>query len=550
MTRLPWLTHPSTPQAVIPLLAHAADRTRELARAGDPWAAQKLGEIEHLLELCAGVWADATADAYSATPGSAFKVTVSVIKRLPGDVQWNKFTVSGLGGEQAQEVHAALGDGLPMEKKLDDPIPSDAAYSQPFWLTDQREGDRYVIHDQKLIGRPDPVPVLTVAIELTVGGTQVQMTRPVHFRYVDPVRGELTRPIEVVPPMSVELPQRAVLFPNGEARRVTVQVRSEAGAETGSVKVTAPDGWAVHPAAGDFHLDERGNQLELAFDVTPPKGTAGMAEAATFRAVASDKGHEIATGMQWIEYEHIEPQLIFHPSQGALEPLSLKVLARNVGYVMGAGDAVPDAIRQMGCTVELLTEADLLRTDLSRFDAIVTGVRAYNVRTDLKAAEPRLLEYIRDGGTVVVQYNVLKYSRFTGESTQPGLLHPFPLEISNDRVVDEDSPMILMDAHSPLLTVPNQITAHDFEGWIQERGLYFAKKWDKHFVTALATHDAGEEALPGGLLYARYGKGAYIFTAYSWFRELPAGVPGAYRIFANLLSAGKTLGPAGVTAEK
>jgi LmbE family N-acetylglucosaminyl deacetylase len=539
---------PNHPQAIVPMLAKAAEQAQALAHAGEPWATEKLTEIEKLLELCSGIWADATADAYSANPGAAFKVTVSVLKRLPGDVKWNKVTLAGLGHDQAQTVGTALGDDQPAEKKVDAPIPSDAGYSQPFWLIEPRDGDRYVIRDQKLIGRPDPLPVLTAEIDLTVGGTEVKVVRPVHHRYVDPVRGELTRPIEVVPPLSIDLPQRAVLFPNGEPRRVTLQVRSEAGAESGTVKLSVPKDWTANPDTSQFHLDERGNQLELAFDVTPPKGATGARDR--FKAIAMDNGREIATGMQWIEYEHIEPQVIFQPSQGALEPLDLHVLAHNIGYVMGAGDAVPDAIRQMGCSVELLSEADLLRTDLSRFDAIVTGVRAYNVRTDLKAAEPRLLEYIRNGGTLVVQYNVLKYSRFTGESTQPGLLHPFPLEISTDRVVDEDSPITLLDARSPLLTTPNQITMQDFKGWIQERGLYFAKKWDKHYVTALATHDAGEEALPGGLLYARYGKGAYVFTAYSWFRELPAGVPGAYRIFANLLSAGKTLNATGVTAEK
>jgi LmbE family N-acetylglucosaminyl deacetylase len=538
---------PTHPQAIVPMLAKAAEQARTLALSGEPWATEKLAEIEKLLELCSGIWADATADAYAATPGSAFKITVSVLKRLPGDVRWNRVTVAGLGRDQSQAVGTALGDDQPAEKKVDAPIPSDAGYSQPFWLIEPRDGDRYVIRDQKLIGRPDPIPVLTAEFDLTIGGAEVRLKRPVHFRYVDPVRGELTRPIEVVPPLSIDLPQRAVLFPNGEPRRVTLQVRSEAGAESGTVKLSVPKEWTAHPDTSQFNLDERGNQLELAFDVTPPKGATASDR---FKAVAMDNGREIATGMQWIDHEHIEPQVIFQPSEGALEPLDLHVLAHNIGYVMGAGDAVPDAIRQMGCDVELLTEADLLRTDLSRFDAIVTGVRAYNVRADLKAAEPRLLEYIRNGGTLVVQYNVLKYSRFTGESTQPGFLHPFPLEISTDRVVEEDSPITLLDARSPLLTTPNQITMQDFKGWIQERGLYFAKKWDKHYVTALATHDAGEEALPGGLLYARYGKGAYVFTAYSWFRELPAGVPGAYRIFANLLSAGKTLNAAGVTAEK
>lgn len=286
-----------------------------------------------------------------------------------------------------------------------------------------------------------------------------------------------------------------------------------------------------------------GDQSEISFTVTPPPN-AGPANA-EFRAVADVNGHEISTGMENIDYEHIPPQVIFQASTGALQPLNLRVLAKNVGYVMGAGDSVPDAIRQMGCTVTLLGENDLLQGDLSRFDAIVTGVRAYNVRADLRAAQPRLLEYVHNGGTLVVQYNILESSRFFEKQRQPGPLSPYSLEISHDRVTDEDSPMVILDATSPLLTTPNVIGPDDFKGWVQERGLYFANKWDSHLSTVLATHDPGEENLPGGMLHARYGKGVYVFTAYSWFRELPAGVPGAYRIFANLLSAGNA--EAGVT---
>jgi hypothetical protein len=220
----------------------------------------------------------------------------------------------------------------------------------------------------------------------------------------------------------------------------------------------------------------------------------------------------------------------------------LKVLARRVGYVMGSEDQVPEALRQMGCDVDLLDEKDLNSADLSAYDAIVTGVRAYSVRPDLRANQQRLLDFVKNGGTLVVQYNN-NGDRRIGPSVAFAFDHlgpyPFSLAGNNARVTDEDAPVKILAPDSPLLNVPNRITAEDFNGWVQERGLYFADKWDKNYQTPIESHDKGEKELPGGMLFTRYGKGAYVFTAYSWFRQLPAGVPGAYRIFANLISAGK-----------
>ena len=240
--------------------------------------------------------------------------------------------------------------------------------------------------------------------------------------------------------------------------------------------------------------------------------------------------------MQVIAYSHIPPQTVFPRSTGKLAPAPLTVLAKRVGYIAGAGDEVAPAIRQMGCEVTLLTDADLAGGDLASYDAIVVGVRAYNVRDALRANQQRLLKYVEQGGTMIVQYNVV--DRRTGVLEHLG---PYPFTLTMDRVTVEDSPVTFVTAKSPLLNLPNKITEADFAGWVQERGLYFATKWDPRYETVIECHDPGEKPLPGGMLMTRYGKGAYIFTGYSWFRQLPAGVPGAYRIFANLLSAGKVL---------
>ncbi len=533
--------NPQHPELIVPMLADAQKQITALQEKHDRWVEQKLAEINQLLTLCAGLYLDAACDRSSASGGDTLKVTLTANKRLTTSARWVGLAVDGLGKIERQDVAASLADDLPLTKEMKFGIPGQAPYSQPFWLQEPRTGDRYVISDQTLIGRAAPVPVLTAAFDLEIEGAHLRIEKPVQFRYVDHLRGELLRPFEIVPSVAVDLPEPVVLFPNAAERPITVQVKANAPAAAGAVALELPSGWTSTAPASTFRFDQVGAVQEIVYLVKPPAGTERV--RARFRAVATVNGQRISTGMQSIAYEHIPPQVVFHEAAGALESDSIHVLAKSVGYIMGAGDRVPDAIRQMGASVTLLDENDLLRGDLSRFDAIVTGVRAYNVRADLKAAETRLLEYVRTGGTLVVQYNVLEFSRFGDKPAQPPTLGPYPLEISGERVVDEESPVTLTQPVCPLLLKPNAIGPADFQGWVQERGLYFSNKWDPRYATVLATHDAGEKDLAGGMLYAHYGKGAYIFTAYSWFRELPAGVPGAYRIFANLLSAGKTLGP-------
>lgn len=529
---------PAHPEKIIGLLAEARRTVAALADSGNPWASEKLPDLDHAIELCGGFWIDAASEGFSFTPGSEVSVTVTVIQRASSGARWNTVAVAGFNQQNHQDVGTALSDNVPVTRKLSIAIPSSEGYTQPFWLKLPHKGFLYDIRDQQLIGRAAPTTPLTADLGLEIGGARLQLSVPVHYRYVDHVRGELTRPLEIVPPVAVDLPETAVIFPSNEPKQIVVQIRANSGPVDGDVRLEVPDGWKAATKSAGFHLTAAGAQEEVAFEVTPPPTHH---DVAAFRAVATVNGREVDTGMQSIAYEHIPPQTIFLPSRGKLERFDVSLLSKNIGYIMGAGDGVPESIRQMGGSVTLLTEEDLARGDLSRYDVIVTGVRAYNVRPDLRAAETRLLAYVQNGGALVVQYNVLEFARFGGPALPMGQLGPYPFQISRDRVVEEDSPVKVLDPMCSLLREPNEIGESDFKGWIQERGLYFAEKWDPRYGVVIATHDTGEKDLPGGMLFAKYGKGIYIFTAYSWFRELPAGVPGAYRIFANLLSAGKAL---------
>jgi hypothetical protein len=291
-----------------------------------------------------------------------------------------------------------------------------------------------------------------------------------------------------------------------------------------------PDGgWRVEPPTVAFKLNA-GDETVARFKVTPP----ASATSADARASVDVGGNATNLAVDIIDHAHIPVQVVKREASSTLTHTDVKTLANRIGYVVGAGDLIPDALRQLDCSVTLLSADDLKTGDLSRFDAIVTGVRAYTVRPDLRANRQRLMDYVRNGGTLVVQYDAIQTDDTFG-------LAPYPFKVSRDRVSVEEAPVTLLLPGHPLLRLPNKITDADFKGWVQERGLYFARDWDKRYEAPLASADPGEKPSAGGLLFAHFGKGVYIFTAYSWFRQLPAGVPGAYRIFANLLSAGQSL---------
>jgi len=500
---------PGHPEKLVPFLAEAK---RLMPVGDDPLLKRKQQDLDEAIALCAGLWVDATASEYAVLPGAKVAVTVTSVNRGP------------------LEIHKgpkALGRNEPDSDKSEAPIRASTPYSQPYWLQLPRHGDSYEVADPNLIGTADSRSLLVERAGFDVAGTHIELERPVVYRWVDRLLGERWRPLAVVPPVEVRLPEPSILFPTPEAKRVAVEIKA----------VETEKGEAhLNGAAADSFTLQKGEETTANFEVPAPAAQGVTEDTAEVRV--GDKTVNLAT--QLIDYPHIPPQYLFPPATVKLVRVDVRNPAKNIGYVMGAGDEVPDALRQMGSTVTLLTADDLSCGDLSRFDAIVAGVRAYNTRTDLVANQQRLVDYVHDGGTLVVQYNTI--NAYTGEGG--GVLEhagPWPIQIGRARVTVEESPVAFPHPANPLLHKPNEITEHDFDGWIQERGLYFASTWDSHYTPLFETHDPGEQPLLGATLAAHYGKGAFVFTAFSWFRELPAGVPGAFRIFANLLSAGKTL---------
>jgi len=522
------------PDRIVPLLLKAQTA---MAALHQPLPEGKQKELSEAIALCSGLWLDATADKYAVTPGGALKFDATALSRDHLAVQVKSIEIEGIAPATTKDK---FGDVLPFNEPkvftLTATVPEHEALSQPYWLVEPKQGDTYTIPNQLDVGLAENPPLFSAHFHLRIESTDVEVVRPVAYRYIERAQGELTRPVVVEPPVSLQWSKPAMLFPQSAAEMAELQVRANIPKAAGEVHIQTPAGWRVSANSEKFQLTDAGEQSVLSFQLTPPSGDAQGLLAAT--AKVGDQ--TVSTEMETINYPHIPPQVLYPTATAKLVRADVRLLPKTIGYVMGAGDEVPQALQQLGADVMLLSADDLASGNLSRFDAIVTGVRAYNVRSDLRANENRLMDYVKNGGTVVVQYNVADGQNPFGGTTTLSNIGPYPLTTGSERVTVEEAAVQFPNPASPLLHQPNEITARDFDGWIQERGLYFASKWDDHYQPLFETHDPGQKPQEGSTLYTRYGKGAYVFTSLSWFRELPAGVPGAFRIFANLLSAGKT----------
>ncbi|AKJ05276.1 PIG-L family deacetylase [Archangium gephyra] len=493
----------------------------------NPWKALKLRETEDLVAACAGLFLEARAAEAMAVPGSQVALNLVALNRSPAALRLVGVT---LPGGESVAAGAELADNKLFKLSKTVAIPEAARISTPYWLRKPVAGGLYTVDepDRALVGRPEGEPALAVTFLYEVGGKRFSVVRPVVYAWTDPVRGELYRAFELVPAVTATLDRDVLMFPNGAAQSVSVVLAAGRADADGKVRLEVPAGWRVEPAEVPFKLAARGDERTVRFQVTPPKGAG---ERGRLRVVVESGGRAESWRVRSVTHEHIPPQTVRQPSEAALVPFTLATKVRRIGYIPGPGDRVAESLAAVGYEVTLLPEERLASEKLEGFEAIVVGVRAFNANQRLALHRERLMRYVEQGGRLIVQYN-------TNSRVGPlnASLGPYPLELGRDRVTDETAAMTPVDANLPLLKAPNKLTAADFEGWVQERGLYFASKWDERYKPVFAMNDPGEEPLRGGLLVARHGKGTFVYTGIAFFRQLPAGVPGAYRLLANLLA--------------
>jgi LmbE family N-acetylglucosaminyl deacetylase len=513
---------PRRPEALLPRLFEARRALRTLPPVRPALLAAKNSELEALLRSCSGLWIEAIALAPEVVPGDSVRVAVALVNRRGLDVAVHRLAVGSATDARAAGV-AVRGNWA---DTLTVPVPAGAPLSQPYWLEHAAVRGRFEVGRGDEIGRPENAPALSAAVELRLPGGDLAVDVAVAYRWADPVQGERWRALEVAPPATLQPDQAVYVFPDRAARAVTVRVQARREGVSGRVALALPKGWTCAPPLADVMLAKAGDETHVHFTVTPGEGPAAAQLSASITVGGRAWSHRLVR----LDYPHIPMQALYPPATARLVRTDIRHAGARVAYVEGSGDAIPEALRQLGYEVVPLTDDDLEEADLGRFDAIVTGVRAYNTRPRLRAAQPRLLDWVARGGTLVVQYN-------TTADGPLGELGPYPFTISRDRVTDETAAMTMVTPGHPLLARPNAIGPDDFTGWVQERGLYFANPADARYERVLACHDAGEPDRDGGLLYAKHGKGVFVYCAYAMFRQLPAGVPGAWRLFANLVSA-------------
>ncbi|MEX2116736.1 MAG: PIG-L family deacetylase [Bacteroidota bacterium] len=509
------------PERIIPLLLKAYEAVKKLS--GDPWIEVKRSEIRNVILGCAGVSIEATASDYSGSPGQFVPVTTTVINRSAERITFR--SVRYPFSKQDSSVATSLTNNKPVRVNSTLELPADLNYSQPYWLARKPTSGSYDVDDKGLVGQPENKPLM-VSVALEIGGQRFEVDVPLRYKWVDPVQGELTRVFVIVPPVSVRLTEPVYVVAGNGKKPVRVLLAAAGAARKGTVRLEAPPGWSVLPARHSFDLKAKKDELSADFLISPE----GMSAVnGTIHAIVESEGVSDSRGIVTIQYPHISPQVMFPEASAKLVRIQMSKPSGNIGYIAGSGDGIPAALMQLGYTVKLLTDDDLEAADLRGFDAIVAGVRAYNTRPRLKAQQQRIMEYVREGGRYVVHY-------VTRQRSEAENLGPYPFNVSRDRVTVEDAPVEFLNAAHPILNTPNRITKVDFEGWVQERGLYFADGWDARYEAILASQDPGESTKRGGLLFARYGKGVFIYNGYSLFRQLPSGVPGAYKLLVNLIS--------------
>jgi NPCBM-associated, NEW3 domain of alpha-galactosidase len=493
-------------------------------------------EFRTALERSLGLEIEAVAAAQNAVRGGTLSVNVSVINHSWRTIALESVYLEAPAGWQVapapfQETSLVPQQGTKLVFQV--VVPQDAAPTQPYWLESPRLGDRFSVMDPKLLVYPFAPPLLGASLRWRIqedGASEVvDSERAVEFPVAARGAGDVRESIRVVPELSLALDPPLLIAPLTDQplqKQVSVTVLGNVVGDA-VLRLQVPSGWTVDPAEHRITLAAAGREATRRFTVQIP----ALAAEGRFRihAVADFQGKRFSRGYRVIDYPHIRSHLLYRDAASHVEVFKVDAAqGLRVGYVMGAGDTVPDAIDQLGIGVSLLSAEDLVAADLSRYDTIMVGVRAYEFRPDLVANQQRLMDYVREGGTVIVQYQTLASEGVT--------FTPYPAKLSRARVVDETAPVTILEPAHPVFRWPNRITEKDFGGWVQERGLYFLEQWDERFIPLLEAHDAGEPPQRGGMVIAPYGKGQYVYTGYAWFRQLPAGVPGAFRIFANLLS--------------
>ncbi len=513
----------TNPSASIPELLKAYSLIEKLEDAH--WKQIKSEEIKNLIYHCAGLYLEAVAENNHATANETVHLNLELINRASEKVQLKAIQINE-NAFVSEEKILAKNEKLELKKSFT--VKANQEVTTPYWLTKKGTLGMYQVDDKSLIGKPETPRYFNVTFNLSIHNVSINYTKPVVYKTNDPVKGEVYKPFEITPEASAKIAEKVIIFENDNPKEIPVIVRAGRNNLEGFAEIAHPNGWSVFPEKQKFSIVNKGQEQTLVFTIIPPKNQSEGLITPMVHVGKKTYTKELIE----MDYDHIPFQTVLLPSESKIVRLDIQKRGENIAYIEGAGDVVPESLQQIGYNVVTIKPEDINAETLSRFDAVVVGIRAYNTVETLKFKQQALFDFVANGGNMIVQYN-------TNRRLKTEELAPYSLTLSRDRVTDENAKVTLLKPDHELLNFPNKITETDFEGWTQERGLYFPDKWSKEFTPILSMHDKGESAKKGSLLVAKHGKGYYIYTGLSFFREFPAGVSGAYRLFANMLSIGK-----------
>lgn len=493
------------------------------------WKKIKTKELQDIILAISGLYIEASSSEPYTNPGKTVKVNIEALNRSNNNITLSSISFSTTRNTENATV---LGENKKVTFSMDLAVPNNTGFSSPYWLNEEGSLGMYAVPEQSLIGKPETPRPFNAYFTLDFDGYPITFIKPVVYRYSKPDKGELYQPFEILPQVTASINEDVIIFADAKSREVAVSIKAGNDSISGKVNLQIPDGWQISPEKIDFSINQKGDEKTVKFTITPP---ANESEG-IISPVITIGNKTYTKKLIEIAYDHIPTQSVLQPSKAKVVRLNIQKIGENIGYIVGAGDKVPESLEQIGYKVHTIDPLTIQEGSLAKYDGIVVGIRAYNVVKELKFKQRFLLDYVEKGGNLIIQYNTLGRGR-------AGLgidnLSPYKLQLSRDRVTDENSDVTILAKNHAIVSFPNPISSKDFNGWVQERGLYFPKEWGEEFTPIFSMADEGESKKSGSLLVAPYGKGNYIYTGLSFFRELPAGVSGAYKIFANMLSLGK-----------
>ena len=516
------------PQNSVPQLIKIHEELIDMP--GSYWRDKKLEEVTQLIAACSGIWMEATTNVQNAVQGDSLRISFNFNNRNGTGVKLQKIAVGYL--DTAVNVELNANKNFLLTKTI--LVPLNKRVTQPYWLETRMQEGMFSVNDQTLIGHPDVIPPYVARFTFIINGISLSYYKPVQYRYTHPVKGEIYQPLFVIPPVNIASTPDLMIAKKGEnaTRAIEVELFANRRLENSSTDVELKSENISLSKKDTTSVFDRNTKRNYLFTINTSKLTNESELLNGSAKYVNGQESGVATSsLTGIHYDHIPEIRYFYTDNVHILNIDLKTLGRKIGYIVGAGDKVPQALEQMGYEVSMLGDKELSRNNLAQFDAIITGIRAYNTNDWMNKHYDNLMQYVAGGGNLIVQYN-------TSSNIGPvrAKMGPYNFNINRNRITDENAAVSFLKPDHEVLNYPNKITQNDFKGWVQERSIYHATPMDKNFETILAMNDPGEQPDNGSLIIAKYGKGYFTYTGLVFFRELPAGVPGAYRLMANLIA--------------